>query len=89
MRTKIKSTATNSTGTLWQGLSSNPGTTKLTLINKTGTVIRARIVGTTEPGIALDDKDELPIYVVQNSNEVEIKRDDNSNVQVTLGYTCE
>lgn len=88
-RTKVKSTATSSTGTQWVALDSTPGTTLVTLINKSNTRISFRIVGTQDPGLPMDPLDAHAVNVMANSSEIEIKRTDNDNTPATLNYKCE
>jgi hypothetical protein len=77
-------TQTAATGTNWTALAS--GATKtITVRNRTGTSIDIRKVGGSV-FFTMVDGDDVPLPVLANSNEWEIKRTDNSNTRVTIKF---
>jgi hypothetical protein len=78
----LAETQTAATGTNWTALASG-GTKNITVRNRTGTSIDIRKVGGSV-FFSLVDGDDVPLPVLANSNEWEIKRTDNSNTQVVV-----
>ena len=77
-------TQTAATGTNWTALASG-ATKNITVRNRTGTSIDIRKVGGST-FFSLADGDDVPLPVLANSNEWEIKRTDNSNTQVVVKF---
>jgi hypothetical protein len=77
-------TQTAATGTNWTALASG-ATKNITVRNRTGTSIDIRKVGGSV-FFSLVDGDDVPLPVLANSNEWEIKRTDNSNTQVVVKF---
>lgn len=77
-------TQTAATGTNWTTLASG-ATKNITVRNRTGTSIDIRKVGGSV-FFSLVDGDDVPLPVLANSNEWEIKRTDNSNTQVVVKF---
>jgi hypothetical protein len=77
-------TQTASTGTNWTALASG-ATKNITVRNRTGTNIDIRKVGGSV-FFSLVDGDDVPLPVLANSNEWEVKRSDNSNTQVVVKF---
>lgn len=74
----------------------NPGTTYAALAaqacsevdfhNTTGTAIVLRRVGTAVTPITIPSDGHRTVKVIANASEIEVKRSDDSNTQVTLPY---
>jgi hypothetical protein len=75
-------TATN--GTNWTALASGAAR-NITVRNRTGTNIDIRKVGETTV-LTMATGDDLPLPVLANSSEWEIRRTDTSNTQVTVRF---
>jgi predicted PurR-regulated permease PerM len=80
----LAETQTASTGTNWTALASG-ATKNITVRNRTGTNIDIRKVGGSV-FFSLVDGDDVPLPVLANSNEWEIRRTDTSNTQVTVKF---
>ena len=80
----LAETQTAATGTNWTTLPSG-ATKNITVRNRTGTSIDIRKVGGST-FFSLADGDDVPLPVLANSNEWEIKRTDNSNTQVVVKF---
>jgi hypothetical protein len=77
-------TQTAAIGTNWTALASG-ATKNITVLNRTGTSIDIRKVGGSV-FFTMVDGDDVPLPVLANSNEWEIKRTDNSNAQVVVKF---
>jgi hypothetical protein len=80
----LAETQTAATGTNWTALASG-ATKNITVRNRTGTNIDIRKVGESV-FFTLVDGDDVPLPVLANSNEWEIKRSDNSNIRVVVKF---
>jgi hypothetical protein len=80
----LAETQTAATGTNWTALTSG-ATKNITVRNRTATSIDIRKVGGSV-FFTLADGDDVPLPVLANSNEWEIKRTDNSNTQVVVKF---
>jgi hypothetical protein len=77
-------TQTAAIGTNWTALASG-ATKNITVRNRAGVSIDIRKVGGSV-FFTLADGDDVPLPVLANSNEWEIKRADNSNTQVVVKF---
>lgn len=75
---------TNATGATWQQLS-DQACSELTLINNTGTAIEVRRGG-AGTGLQIPDGTFWTFEGLENAEDLEVRRVDQSNTQVTLYY---
>lgn len=80
----VGSTTTSATGTQYVALESGAATA-ITIRNRGGTTIEVRRVGGTNT-LRVEDREDLPLPVLANSNEWEIRRSDTSNTQVSIRF---
>lgn len=80
----VGSTTTSATGTQYVALESG-ASTAITIRNRGGTTIEVRRVGGTNT-LRVEDREDLPLPVLANSNEWEIRRSDTSNTQVSIRF---
>ena len=80
----VGTVTTSATGAQYVAL--EPGSaTAITLRNRADTTIEVRRVGGTNTFL-VENREDLPLPVLANSNEWEIRRSDASNTQVSIGF---
>lgn len=77
------SVQTNATGSSWQAFGSQ-ACKQLSIVNDTGTKLLVRSVGGGAHGTPLPDGFGMTLKGITNTDDIEVKRADSSNTQVTL-----
>ena len=80
----VGSTSTSATGTQYVALESGVATA-ITIRNRTGTTLEIRKSGGTNT-LLLANNEDLPLPVLANSNEWELRRSDISNTQASVKF---